>query len=132
MSAKLIHGRYDGNDMYMKGPITNTDRVRKLPFKKEEIVDFKANDFFNFNHFVFLRKENFGGTIFVDNKTDFLTDKGLKLLLTLRSKDFFSVEFIKEELGLEADKANIIFNKLYKSKIIMKGGEKNECKDIAG
>jgi len=132
MSAKLIHGRYDGNDMYMKGPITNTDRVRKLPFKKEEIVDFKASDFFNFNHSVVLRKEDFGGTIFIENKTDFLTDKGLDLLLILRSKDFFSIESIQMELGLEADKANLIFNKLYKSKIIMKGGEKSECGSFAG
>ena len=118
--------------MDMKGPITDMSRARKLQFTQELVDDIKANDFFNFNHSVVLRKENFGGTIFVDNKTDFLTDKGLDLLLILRSKDFFSIESIKEELGLEADKANIVFNKLYKSKIIMKGGEKSECGSFAG
>lgn len=134
MSAKLIHGCYDGKDMYMKGPIINTDRVKKLPPKdggKEKIV-FQETDVFNFNHSVVLRKEDFGCTIFVDNKIYFLTDKGLELLLVLKSKDFFSVESIKGELGLETGKVNLIFNKLYKNKIITKGGEKSECRDFAG
>lgn len=135
MSAKLTSGCYDGKDMYMKGPITNIKRVKKLPFKneeeKEKTLDFQEMDIFNFNSSAVLRKEDFGGTIFVDNKNYFLTGKGLELLLSLKSKNVFLAKSIKEEFGLEADEISLIFNKLYKNKIIKKGGDKSECGDFA-
>ncbi|MDE2218040.1 MAG: radical SAM protein [Patescibacteria group bacterium] len=128
MSAKLISGCYEGKDMYMKYPITNIERVQKLPFKERgnEIINFKETDVFNFNSAVVLRKEDFGGLVYVDNKTDFLTDKGFELLLSLKSKTIFSAESINREFGLEADKIIFIFKKLYRNKIIKKGGEKSE------
>lgn len=136
MSAKLVSGFYNDKDMYMKGPITNMERVKKLPIKKEkekeEAVDFQDKDIFNFNLSVVLRREDFGGTVFVDNKNVFLTDKGLEFFLSLKSKGVFSVKSVKEEFGLETDEISFLFNKLYKNKIIMKGGEKGECGNFAG
>ena len=129
MSAKLISGCYNGKDMYMKQPITSTERVKKLPFKKEdekETINFQETDVFNFNQSVILRKENFGGVACVNNKTDFLTEKGLDLLLTLKSRNTFSVKSLKEEFGLEANKIHPIFRRFYKNKIITKGCEKSE------
>lgn len=130
MSAKLVSGCYGGKDMYMKGPITNMERVLKLPFKKEEekeTINFQETDVFSFNSSVILRKEDFGGVVYSNNKVDFLTNKGVDFLLNLKSKDTFSIESIKKENELEADKISFLFNKLYKNKIIMKGGEKVEC-----
>jgi radical SAM protein with 4Fe4S-binding SPASM domain len=42
MSAKLSNGCYNGKDMYMKCPITNIERVKKLPPKEEEkgVINF--------------------------------------------------------------------------------------------
>lgn len=128
MSAKLISGCYDGKDIYMKSPITSIERVKKLPFKEDEkeTTDFQETDIFNFNSAVILRKEDFGGVVYVNNKTDFLTDKGFNLLLNLKSRKTFSVKSAKEEFGFEMSKFKLIFSKLHKSKIIMKGGEKGE------
>ncbi|MEK7070070.1 MAG: radical SAM protein [Patescibacteria group bacterium] len=134
MSAKLVSGCYDGKDMYMKDPITSMERVLKLPlpFKEaeEETINFQETDVFNFNPSVVLRKEDFGGVVYGNNKVDFLTNKGLDFLLSLKSKGVFSIESIKEENELEADKISLLFNKLYKNKIIMKGGEKGECRNL--
>lgn len=128
MSAKLIHGSYYSNDMYMKEPITKIERVKKLPFENEVkgTDNFQEKDIFCFNSLVVLRKEDFGGVVFIDNKTDFLTGKGFELLLSLKSKGVFSVESINREFGLDADKIIFIFKKLYRNKIITKGGEKSE------
>lgn len=125
MSAKLMSGCYDGNDMYMKGPITDIDRVKKLPFDMEEEgrIDFQETEILSFNSAVVLRKENFGGAVCVSNKVDFVTDKGLNFLLSLKSKGSFSVKAIQECFGLDKKEANLVFNRLYKRKIITKGGE---------
>lgn len=130
MSAKLMIGCYDGNDMYMKGPITDIDRVKKLPFETEEkeIIAFQETEVFNFNSLVVLRKENFGGVVCVDNGFDFVSDKGLDLLLSLKSRAVFSIKAVQEGFGLDKKEINFVFNRLYKRKIITRGGEKGgEC-----
>lgn len=131
MSAKLISGCYDGNDMYMKGPIADIERVKKLPVDEkgtEDSIVFQETDILSFNSSVVLRKENFGGVVCVGNKIDFVSNKGLELLLNLKSRSVFSIKDSKEYFGLDKKEISLVFNRLYKRKIIMRGGDKSgEC-----
>ena len=62
----------------------------------------------------------------VGSRVDFVTEKGLYFLLSLKSRGVFSVKSIEEDFGLKKNEASFIFNRLHKDKIIMKGGEKGE------
>ncbi|NUQ57743.1 MAG: radical SAM protein [Candidatus Paceibacter sp.] len=129
MSAKLTCGRYNGNDMYMRGPIFDIERVKKLPFcnkEAEESLDFSEKTYFKLNDSLDFRKEDFGGIVYVNNRAEFLTDRGWELLLNLKSKNVFSAESLKEEFKLVSDSINVFIGQLYKNKIIRKGGDKVE------
>ncbi len=119
MSAKIIHGCYNGKDMYMKGPILDRERSRKI-ISTEKQDDIEERESFKINSVANFRKEGFGGIVYVGNAIEFFTEEGFLLVQNLRHKGEFSVDEVAPEAKTNTEEAMQILLNLFRKKIILR------------
>ena len=117
MSAKLVNGAYNANDMYMTEPIMDFERINKLPERRNLYFDNETS--LKINDHIRYRKEKFGWVVYVYSNLEFCTDSGYDFLKNLNSKTTFTVNQLAEELNISDDLILPIIKKLLNNKIIV-------------
>lgn len=117
MSARLTCGEYNGKDMYMSKPIMESSRIQKLPKKNGGRV--AEDTILRINPQFRLRKEDFGGIVYVGSRVEFCTDDGLNFINQLKYMNSFTIKKISGELKYKTDQLVPIIEHLFNAKIII-------------
>ncbi|MEI6296850.1 MAG: radical SAM protein [bacterium] len=112
MSSKITNGKRNGKDMYMSQPITEKERVVKLPNRDNKEYKISISERFEFNPSVKIRKESFGGIAYVHNNIEFFTPAGFKIVEILAQKRSCSVYEIAESFGFVNNDLRFVFERL--------------------
>lgn len=119
MSAKALHGCYNGKDMYMSAPIRNRARAAKLPVRKRPGGDITVEERVRVNPLARFRQESFGGIVYVGSNVEFMTPAGFRVVQSMLQRGTFSLAEFALEVGLTDDVVVAIASRLMGNKAIL-------------
>lgn len=116
MSAKMVNGSYNSNDMYMTEPIMDFGRINKMPKGNNIIIN--NEDLLRVNTPIRFRKEKFGWIVYFYDYIEFCTEEGFFFIKQISEKPNFTIKSLKEEFIFSEELIRPVIEKLIQSKII--------------
>ncbi len=120
MSSKTLHGCYNGKDMYMSEPIKAYSRVAKLPARKSLVGNITTTEKVKVNPLARMRREGFGGVVYVGSNVEFLSAEGFDLVQVMLCRDSFSLAEMAEEVGLDVEDVRDVTLRLLGNKVVLR------------